>query len=159
MSGTTGGDVRIIFDPTTGTGDFAMSGKDLMQGLELETAVLISLFTDARADPGDIVRDDDPRGWWADTYAALEDPSLPVIANDRIGSKLWQVFYRPRNQATLNWMADQILIALNWMLIDGVASAVTAVPSFTGSGGVGALVTITANGVPTQYNYAWTQEK
>jgi phage gp46-like protein len=152
------GDIRIIFDNATGTGDLAMSGVTLETGHELETAVLISLFTDARADPGDVVLDNDPRGWWADTYSALEDPTLPTIPNDRIGSKLWQVFYRPRNQDTLNWMRDQILIALGWMLTDGVASAIDAVPVFTSSGGVGCSVTVTANGVPTRFDYAWAQE-
>jgi len=152
------GDIRIVFDPLTGTGDFNMLGAGLELGHDLETAVLISLFTDAQADPGDIVLDSDPRGWWADTYAAFEDPALPTIANDRIGSKLWQIFNMPRTQNTLNWMRDQILIALNWMLKDGVASSIEAFPRFTSSGGVGAVVRITANGVPTVYDYAWAQE-
>jgi phage gp46-like protein len=153
------GDVRIVFDNLTGTGDFAMAGRGLATGSELETAGLISLFTDAEADPGDIVFDNDPRGWWADTYSALEDPSLPVIANDRIGSKLYQVFNMPRTQATLNWMADQTRIALNWMLVDGVASAIDVFPRFTSKGGVGEKIVITSNGVPTIYDYAWAQER
>lgn len=43
------------------------------------------------------------------------------------------------------------------MLTDGVASAVNSY--FTGGkGGIGLIVTITANGVPTVYDYAWAQE-
>jgi phage gp46-like protein len=152
------GDIRIVWDPATGTGDFNMLGAGLELGHDLETAVLISLFTDAQADPGDIVFDNDPHGWWADTYAALEDPALTPIPGDRIGSKLWQAFGRPRNQDTLNWLRDTILTALSWMLADGVASAVDATPLFTSSGGIGAVVTITANGVPAVFNYAWAQE-
>ena len=151
-------DIRLVWDPVTGTADFAMAGLGLALGRDLETAVIISLFSDAQADPGDVVYDTDPRGWWADTYAALEDPALTPLADDRIGSKLWQVFARPRNQDTLNWMRDQIVKALDWMLTDGVASAIDVVPQYTIPGGVGAQLTITANGTPTVYNYAWSQE-
>jgi phage gp46-like protein len=151
-------DISIVWDPVTGTGDFAMSGSGLLLGNDLQTAVIISLFTDGQADPGDIVYDTDPRGWWADTYAALEDPALTPLPDDRTGSKLWQVFVRPRNQDTLNWLQDEVGKSLAWMLTDGVASSIEVQPLFTTSGGVGAIVTITANGVPTVYDFAWAQE-
>ncbi len=152
------GDIRIVWDPTTGTGDFNMLGSGLELGFDLETASLVSMFTDAQADPGDIVYDTDPRGVWFDTYAALEDPALTAIPNHRIGSKVWQAFARPRTQDTLNWLRDQLIQCHAWMITDGVASAVDATPFFTGPGGIGAIVSITANGVPNLYSYAWSQE-
>ncbi len=169
------GDIRIVWDPTTGTGDLNMLGAGLELGHDLETASLISMFTDAQVDPGDIVFDSDPHGCWIDTYAALEDPTLAVIPDDRIGSKIYQAFARPRTQDTLNWLRDQIIQCHAWMITDGVASAVDAQPLFTGPGGIGAIVTIhapglrsgqalgpssrgTANGVPNLYSYAWSQE-
>jgi phage gp46-like protein len=152
------GDIRIVWDPTTGTGDLNILGSGLELGHDLETASLISMFTDAQSDPGDIAYDTDPRGWWADTYAALEDPALTAIPDDRIGSKIWQAFARPRTQDTLNWLRDEVIRCHGWMLIDGVASAVDATAFFTSSGGIGAIVTITANGVPNIYNYVWSQE-
>ncbi len=151
-------DARLVWDPITGTADLAMVGPALDTSNDLETAVIISLFTDAQADPGDVVYDADPRGWWADTYSALEDPALPTLPNDRIGSKIWQIFVRPRNQDTLNWLRDQVTQALAWMLTDSVASAIDVVPQFTSSGGVGVVITITATGTPTVYSYAWSQE-
>jgi phage gp46-like protein len=154
------GDVAIVWDPTTGSGDIVMSGGDLLTGHALETAVIISLFTDARADPGDIVLDtDDRRGWWADTYAALEDPTLPTIGGDRIGSKLWQAFARIRNQDTLNWAANEAQRALAWMVTDGVAQSVTATAYFTSQGGIGVRPVITRpDGSTYRYDYAWAQE-
>ena len=152
------GDIRIVWDPATGTGDLNMLGSGLVLGFDLETASLISMFTDAQSDPGDIVYDTDPRGWWADTYAALEDPALTAIPDDRIGSKIWQAFARPRTQDTLNWLRDEVIRCHGWMLTDGVASAVDATAFFTSSGGIGAVVTITANGLPNIYNYVWSQE-
>lgn len=151
--------IRIVWDPLTGTGDFAMLGAGLELGHELQSAAEISLFTDAQADPGDVVYDADPRGWWADTYSATEDPALTPLTGDRIGSKLWQVFYRPRNQDTLNWMRDVALTALAWMLTDNAASAIDVQPLFTSSGGVGLIVSITSpGGTLSVYQYAWAQE-
>jgi len=152
------GDIRIVWDPATGTGDFNMLGAGLELGHDLETASLISMFSDAQADPGDIVYDPDPRGVWFDTYAALEDAALIAIPNDRTGSKIWQAFARPRSQDTLNWLRDEVIRCHGWMVTDGVASAVDATTFFTGPGGIGAIVTITANGQPNVFNYVWPQE-
>jgi phage gp46-like protein len=139
------------------TADFVMSGSALVLGKDLETAVLISLFSEASADPGDIVPDSDPRGWWADSYATLEDPALTPLP-DGIGSKIWQIFRMIRNQDTLNWLRDQCLKSLHWMIVDGVASSIAAEPVFTSNGGVGVTITITSNGRPTVFSYAWAQE-
>jgi len=152
------GDIRIVWDPATGTGDLNMLSSGLELGSDLETASLISMFTDARSDTGDIVYDTDPRGWWADTYAALEDPALTVIPDDRIGSKIWQAFARPRTQDTLNWLRDEAIRCHGWLVTDGVASSVDATTFFTSQGGIGAIVTITANGVPNVFHYVWSQE-
>jgi phage gp46-like protein len=152
------GDIRIVWDPTNGTGDFNMLGAGLELGHDLETASLMSMFTDAQADPGDIVYDTDPRGVWFDTYAALEDPALTSIPDDRTGSKIWQAFARPRTQDTLNWLRDEVIRCHGWMLVDGVASSVDATAFFTGQGGIGAIVTIVANGLPNVFNYVWPQE-
>ena len=152
------GDIRIVWDPVTGTGDFNMLGNGLELGHDLETASLISMFTDAQADPGDIVYDTDPHGTWIDTYAALEDPALRAIPNDRMGSKIWQVFARPRTQDTLNWLWDEVIRCHGWMIVDGVASAVEADTFFTGPGGIGVRVTITANGRANVFSYVWGQE-
>jgi phage gp46-like protein len=152
------GDIRIVWDPATGTGDLNMLGSGLELGCDLETASLVSMFTDARSDPGDIVYDTDPRGWWADTYSGLEDPALIAIPDDRIGSKIWQAFARPRTQDTLNWLRDEAIRCHGWMVTDGVASAVDATTFFTSQGGIGAIVTIAANGVPNVFHYVWSQE-
>ena len=49
------GDIHIVWDPATGTGDINMLGAGLELGHDLETAALISMHTDAQADPGAIV--------------------------------------------------------------------------------------------------------
>jgi phage gp46-like protein len=155
------GDIRIVWDNTVGYGDFNMVGPSLELGHDLETAVLISLFTDASADPDDQIPDSeraDPRGVWFDAYASAEDPLLAPIAGDRIGSKLWQIFWRVKNQDTLNWARDQASIALQWLIVDGVAASIDIEPQFLSSGvGLAILVTET-NGQVTPFSYVWSQE-
>ena len=126
-------------------------GGDLLTGDELQTAVLISLFTDQLADPDDVLppgQAADPRGWWADTYEA-----------DQIGSRLWQVFWRVTNQDTLNWANDTATKALQWMIDDGVAASVNVSTQFLGKGQIGMQVVITEpSGKRTSFTYAWQQE-
>jgi phage gp46-like protein len=145
------GDIRIVWDPATGTGDFAMLGAALALGNDLETAVLISLFTDQVSDPDDIMPEAqkaDPRGWFADSY---ED--------DQIGSKLWQALWRQTVPDTLNWARDTASKALQWMIDDGVASAIDVTPQFYGKGGLALTIVITEpNGKRTPFSYAWAQE-
>lgn len=146
------GDIRLVWDRATGTADIVMDGRSLEVGHDLETAVLVSLWTEQTADPGDILpvtTNADPRGWWGDAYNAP----------DQIGSKLWQIFNRIRNQQTLNDAADFATKSLQWMIDDGVAAAVTVAPSFYGSAGVALVITITQpTGAVTQFSYAWGGE-
>lgn len=145
------GDIAIVFDPVSFTGDFAMSGAGLLLGNELQTAVLISLFTDGVASPDDIMppsQVNDPRGWWADTYT-----------NDPIGSKLWQAFWRQTTPGTVNWLNDTANKAVQWMLDDGVASSVTVNAQLLGPGRIGFSGTIIEpSGRPTPFSWVWKQE-
>jgi phage gp46-like protein len=152
MSGTVWppapGDVRLSWDPANARGDVTMFGPFLETGHDLESAVLISLFTDRQADPGDVLPPDlssDPRGWWADTYNG-----------DFIGSKLWQVMGRVRNPDTLNFAQDAASKSLDWMIADGVASAVDVIASFYGSGGLRLDIQISQpSGVINHFTFVW----
>jgi phage gp46-like protein len=145
------GDIRMVFNAATFSCDFAMAGPGLVLGNELESAVLISLFTDALADPEDLLPPGqaiDRRGWWADSYE-----------NEQIGSKLWQVFWRQTTQDTLNWARDTALKALQWMLDDQVASDLSVDVQFLGKGRMGIDIVITEpSGQRSPFSYAWQQE-
>ena len=142
-------DISLVWDNVNARADIAMAGAGLAMGNDLETAVLISLFTDHIAEPGDILaagQATDPRGWWADTYEAP----------DLIGSKLWQAFWRVRNQDTLNWARDTATGSLQWMLDDGVASSVQVAPLFYGSGGLALRIAIVQPaGNTSNFLFAW----
>ena len=145
------GDLRIVWDATTASGDLVLNGPSLETGNDLETAVLVSLFTDQVADDADLMpagQAADPRGWWADTYTA-----------DPIGSKLWQGFWRQAGQETLNWASDQARKALQWMIDDGVAASIDVTAQAIGKGGLGLGIVITEpSGGRTPFSYAWNQE-
>lgn len=80
-------------------------------------AAVISLLTWRRADAGDLLDDDQRYGWWGDSF--------PTLADDRIGSRLWQL---RRRSLTADTERDAVAFAreaLAWMLEDGRVSAVT----------------------------------
>ncbi|EME5174131.1 phage GP46 family protein [Shigella dysenteriae] len=80
----------------------------------LTRAVVISFFTNRRADPDDNA--DVPMGWWGDTW--------PAVANDRYGSKLWLLQRSKLTNALVNTVRTYLRDALQWMLDDGVVSRI-----------------------------------
>lgn len=103
------GDVKLRL--VDGQGVLTILGDDLEGDPGLETAVLISLFTDARATDEDVLPDNsgDRRGWWAD---------------NELGSKLW-LLGRSKNTPDLpERISDYCRKALQWMIDEGVAKYV-----------------------------------
>lgn len=98
--------------------DIVIENGDLKADDGLETAVLISLFSDRYQDPDELpAGDDDPRGWWADSE--LSEPT-----DDEIGSLIW-ISERGKNDSTTrNRIEDSIREALQWMVDDGIADSV-----------------------------------
>jgi phage gp46-like protein len=145
-------DIRLSWNNAIQGADFTMVGPYLELGHDLESSVIISVFTDLAADSTDLVPPDmssDPRGCWIDTYIA------PVT----MGSKLWQAFWRVRNQDTINWANDTVQKSLQWMIDDNVATSVTCDASFYGSSGMQLNITIVEpSGNVSLFQYAWTQE-
>ena len=85
----------------------------------LETAVIISLFTDARVSveqlpPGEV----NQKGWWGDKVSDVDQ--------DKIGSRLWTLSRAKRTTQTLRQYEDYSKEALEWMKEDGVAATINA---------------------------------
>lgn len=95
--------------------DLALDGADLAPDTSLETAVLLSLFTDRRAEPGEIPAGDDPKGWWADAFSDN---------GDRIGSRLWLLTREKLLPETAERARGYAREALQWLLDDGIAARV-----------------------------------
>jgi len=130
-------------------------------GLDLQTSVLLSLFTDARAETDDPlpsnIRSQDRgqvppgtlRGCWTDNY--------PTVEGDRIGSKLWLLRREKQTQETLNRAKQYANEALAWIVEDGIASNVTVTAEWVRMGLLGFRAEITRpNGQESyRFDYLW----
>lgn len=110
-------DVRTIWNPLSNRGDYMVVGGDLVAGNDVETAVLLSLFTDRRADVTDTLPDvptggvADRRGWWGDTGATSP-----------IGSRLWLLDRAKGPLQVAQQAEDYAREALQWLLDDGIVA-------------------------------------
>lgn len=140
-------DISTFWDPAAGRGDWAQAGPDLSAGTDLETAVIISLFTDRRAEPDEIIPDGsgDARGWWGDTGRARP-----------LGSKLWLLERAKQTEDTRHRAFDYITDALAWLIEDGVAATVDVLVQWQRPGLLASQVTITEpSGRTSVFNYHW----
>jgi phage gp46-like protein len=107
-------DTSTVWNPNLQYGDWVLVGTNLQTGNDVETAVLISLFTDRLASPDDQIPDgtNDPRGWVGDLGQSV-----------LIGSRLWLLSrskLTPQVAATVQSMAAE---ALQWMIDDSVVAS------------------------------------
>lgn len=111
--------------------DFAISltGPDLAADDGLRTAVLVSLFTDCRAEADDELPagDGDRRGSW-------DDPER--------GSRLWLLSREKQTARTLERAREYAEEALAWLVEDGIARAVTVTAEWVRTGVLGLRVVI-----------------
>ncbi len=135
--------------------DVNMVIGDLAGDDGLETAVLISLFSDARATPDMIPEEDqdgDLRGYWGD----LETP-------DSTGSLLWTIRRAKQLTRTLAEAREYCERALKWMIDDKVADRVVVTTEYPQRGWMAIQVDIyraqSKNPVTYRYNYEWAAQK
>lgn len=124
-------DLATEFDGDARRFDLTPSGDGLAADGGLFTAVVLSVFTDRRADPDDVIPSVTPlspanagllagRGWVGDTAA------------DRWGSKRWLLSREKRTQETLNRLIEYDREALQWLIDDGLAGDVQITARFSG---------------------------
>lgn len=116
----------------------------------LRRAVTISLFTWRRAGPDDAVDDSDRKGWWGD--------SVPSVAGDKIGSRLWLLARRTLVADTLKDAEAYANEALAWLVDDGVLTRVTVTAERQGNDRMNLRVTLIEQHGETlelNFNDAW----
>lgn len=129
--------------------DLEFNGQDLVLADDMETAVIISLFTWARraSEDPDPTPGGDQMGWWADETL---EPS-----GDFVGGKLW-LSQRSKITPDLFLQIDQWgSEALDWMIQDGVADSVTfTVERSATLDRVDLLIQLSKGGrIPVDYRY------
>lgn len=123
-------DLALTWSNTTGDADLSMIDQDLASDRGLETAVLLSLFTDRRAANDDAPPSGDPadrRGWWADQFLPVE--------GDRIGSRLWLLDRSILNGETARKADEYVREALQWMIDDRVVASIDVAIDITSQRG------------------------
>lgn len=110
--------------------DLTLGAYDLATDSGLRSAVIISLYTDRRAEADDVPPDGttDRRGHWA-------DPAL--------GSRLWLLDRSKETQDVLARAREYAQEALAWLLQDGEVRAVDVTAEFVQRGVLALTVTIT----------------
>lgn len=108
-------DLAFTFYGDTAEFDLSLKNWDLAYDEGLETAILISLFSDARVDVEELrPGESDRKGFWADAVVPAEGKNT--------GSKLWLLDRGKITDETLEQARDWCIEALNWLLEDGIAS-------------------------------------
>lgn len=128
-------DLALVWDADNFTGDLLLQGGALTMDDGLRSAVLISLFTDARAADDETLPQDggDRRGWWGDTQARIAGVDAGTAQDrNRIGSLLWLLHRSKITSAVMMQAKEAAEAALEWLVRDGVASAVRVVVSASG---------------------------
>lgn len=134
--------------------DFAVNEHDLSGDHDLKTAVLVSLFTDRRAEDDDVLPEEgaSKRGWWADVFGVVGD-------GRRIGSRLWLLQREKQLNEVVNRAREYCKEALQWLVDDGVASDVIIDAEVVADGVLGIRVAIHRDkSTPNKFrfDYAWT---
>lgn len=110
------GNFDIAIDPLTG--DFV-----LVDGFE--TAIIMSLFCERRADESEVPVAELRRGWWGNETGP---------EGFEIGSKLWLLYQARKTQTTLNDANDYANECLKWLVEDGHLVSINANSVFNENG-------------------------
>lgn len=107
------GDIKTFWDVPNSRGDWLVSAGALASGDDLVTAILVSIFTDGRANADDVIPDGtlDRRGWWGDAGQG----SL-------IGSRLWLIDRSKLTNDVAARAKDYIAESLQWLIDDDVVA-------------------------------------
>lgn len=106
------------FDWSIAAGDDADNPGGLSDVDPIESAIIVSLFTDRRAPDGWRPDVADRRGWWGDRVS----PDGEV--EDELGSHLWLLANEVTNERTRFESQGYARAALDWMIADGLAASV-----------------------------------
>ena len=143
-----------FFDVGRACPDLVIENGDLKADNGLETAGLISLFSDRRVSLEQLpAGETDRMGWWADLI------SEPLA--DEIGSRLW-VLERTGKvlNATAVEMESMLAEAFQWMLDDGIAAQVKVSAARTGTSEIrGNVEILKPDGDNIPFKFVWDGQR
>lgn len=109
-------DVLLKYDPNLGVYDLQTDGADFASIAGMETAIAVSLFTDARAPESRVPTAQRRRGWIGNI--------LTIEQRRELGSLLWTLDQARITRDTINNARVDAQACFNWMVEDGAARSV-----------------------------------
>lgn len=138
----------LITPNAEGLYDLSLDGSDLAGVDGLETAIDVTLFTDARADAASVLDPALRRGWIGDVFTAGIRRSL--------GSTQWIYEQSRLTQEIVNRVENDLQRAFQWFIEDGLATSVTVTASRSSARGIVATIRIEGRqGVVQRYVELW----
>jgi phage gp46-like protein len=122
-------DISVHFDGREWRGDWTLTDTDLLTGNDLETNIIVSLFTN--------------QDWWGSTY----EP-------DVWGSRLSELRRAKRSNETLLRARDYCRQALRWLTQDKIARTVNVLTEWRGDMLAIGITIMQATGT-TRYSFVW----
>ncbi len=114
-------DLKLTWNANEQYAQLLFADNDMVNDRSLLTPIIVSLFTDARANDDDTLpdlRSSDRRGWWADSTNTAKK-------GDQIGSRLWLLERAKNTVRTLPDAKRYAEEALKWLIDEGIAESVT----------------------------------
>lgn len=99
-------DIKLFHDEKFGTYDLKTTGEDIEEENGLETAIIISLYTDRRVE--------NKNGFWGDS-----------LGDGEWGSKIWTLRRETLNPKIQKKLEEYAKDSLKWLIDDKVAKSIT----------------------------------
>lgn len=131
-------DINGQFDLTIKDGNL-----DTVEGFD--TALQVSLFTDARASSSQVVRSENRRGWIGNL--------VNIIPDRQLGGLIWLIEQRRLIQDTLNEVVNFAKKSLDWLIEDGLAITVEVLGEIIPLRGIQLTIKITAKDGVTETRF------
>jgi phage gp46-like protein len=149
-------DLALHWDTANQSGDLALASGALVSDDGMRTAIVLSLFTDARA-PDDAALPEagsDRRGWWGNDFVKLsQDPK-----RSELGSLLWLLRRSKMTQSNIALAKSYVTAALQWLVSDRVASSLSIIVEAQGPDRLAIAVELTRPNGPARQRYDFTWE-
>lgn len=138
----------LIRANSDGLYDLVIEGNEFASANGFETAIPVSLFTDARAPAALVAEPQNRRGWIGNLMTASTLRQL--------GSILWALDQARITQETLNLARLEAQSSLQWMIDDGVALGVLVDVTRAARGSIIITIQITdTSNVVSRYQTLW----
>lgn len=138
----------LIRANSDGLYDLVIEGNEFASAGGFESAIPVSLFTDARAPAALVAEPQNRRGWIGNLMTATTMRQL--------GSILWALDQTRITQETLNIARLEAQSSLQWMVDDGVALGVLADVTRASQGSIVITIQITdTSNVVSRYQTLW----